>query len=222
VDLGTLNWSFANNRQRATPPSDMKATATSDTPNWTCSSKSPIPASADLSQNQNGIAYVIPGGPTLICYASSASDIPSGSLNYELATYETYELVSPIPTAMPAGTTERRLPEDTSDSVLAPFACDMTYGTNPGDILASGIAWEKIWGRPTIVHDKSNVSLTTLDRHVINIGDKELYLIFSVGSDGTSYTLRVATGLNNGVYENEQVFNFATIDDTTINNICHL
>lgn len=141
---------------------------------------------------------------------------------YALATPETYELVSPIPTAMPAGTTERRLPEDTSDSVLAPFCADTTYGTNPGDILASGIAWEKIWGRPTIAHDKSNVSLTTLDRHVIKIGDKELYLIFSVGSDGTSYTLRVATGLNNGVYENEQVFNFATIDDTTINNICHL
>jgi hypothetical protein len=54
---------------------------------------------------------------------------------YELATYETYELVSPIPTAMPAGTTERRLPEDTSDSVLAPFACDMTYGAQMADVL---------------------------------------------------------------------------------------
>ena len=55
--------------------------------------------------------------------------------NYELATPIEYELATPIPTAMPAGTTERRLPEDTSDSVLAPFACDMTYGAQMADVL---------------------------------------------------------------------------------------
>lgn len=61
-------------------------------------------------------------------------------LNYELANYETYELVEPIPMSMPSGTTERRLPADTEDIVIAPFVADMTYGTNNGDVLTDVLA----------------------------------------------------------------------------------
>lgn len=61
-------------------------------------------------------------------------------LYYEIANYETYELVEPIPMSLPSGTTERRLPDDTQDSVIAPFVADMTYGTNNGDVLTDVLA----------------------------------------------------------------------------------
>ena len=69
--------------------------------------------------------------------SSSSTVITDGTnTNYPLTNVETYDLVEPIPTSLPSGTTERRLPEDTADSVIAPFSADITYGVNNGDILA--------------------------------------------------------------------------------------
>jgi hypothetical protein len=48
-------------------------------------------------------------------------------LNYELATPIEYELAEPLPTSMPAGTTEARISPN-ADGLSAPFCADMTYG----------------------------------------------------------------------------------------------
>ena len=60
-------------------------------------------------------------------------------LYYELATPEEYILDEALPTAMrndPYGT-ERRLPEDTAATVLAPFRADITYSTNIKEAVQS-------------------------------------------------------------------------------------
>ena len=139
---------------------------------------------------------------------------------YKLATPETYELVSPIPTAMPSGTTERRLPEDTSDSVLAPFACDMTYGTNPGDILASGVAWERIWGRPQLAKGSYTDSVITGSGEwfKLDVGGQELYVQFAVGTG--AFRLKIADSDDEDAATVSKEFAFATLSTTDIDAIC--
>jgi hypothetical protein len=122
---------------------------------------------------------------------------------------------------MPAGTTERRLPEDTSDLVLAPFACDMTYGTNPGDILASGIAWEKIWGRPTL--EKGSLTDALISNEPNNgiwfkqkVSGVTMYIRLTVG-DGF-WNLQLADADRNPILSKE--INFGTLSTADIDAIC--
>ena len=52
-------------------------------------------------------------------------------LVFELATLEEYELVSPIPSSVTAGTTEMRVSPN-SYSLSTPMYCDMTYYNSLG------------------------------------------------------------------------------------------
>lgn len=65
---------------------------------------------------------------------SSSNDVKAelaGDFIYvKLATPEEFTLETPLNLMMPAGTIERRLPENTVSSVSAPFCCDLTYNAS--------------------------------------------------------------------------------------------
>lgn len=146
-----------------------------------------------------------------------AAAIANNYFNYELATPIEYELVSPIPNTMPAGTTERiisdRLP-------VTPFACDMTYGTNPGDILASGIAWEKIWGRPQLAKGSYSDSVISGSGEwfKLDVGGQVLYVQFAVGTG--AFRLKIADSDDEDAATVSKEFAFATLSESDINAIC--
>jgi hypothetical protein len=87
VDLGSLTWSYENNRARSYDLATLAKMPAqqSDMPNFTCSTKRPIPYSAGLANNHDGIA-IDNAAKQLICYAANSSDLPTGTLFYELAT----------------------------------------------------------------------------------------------------------------------------------------
>ncbi len=141
---------------------------------------------------------------------------------YELEKYETYELAEPIPMSLPSGTTERRLPEDTQDSVIAPFVADMTYGTNNGDILASATPWERISGRPTI--DKGHGADGSW--FTVNIGGQTLYIRFNTkgasATNGPGFELEISDSPdpNEQTEDYTKSFAFGTLSTEDINSIC--
>ena len=63
-------------------------------------------------------------------YVKNTDGVPStsGALDYELQYEEVYDLAEPLPTSMPAGTTEARISPN-ADGLSAPFCCDITYRT---------------------------------------------------------------------------------------------
>lgn len=78
---------------------------------------------------------------------SNTSYITDGTnTNYPLSSPVTYTIETPLVLSMTAGETERRLPVDAASSVLAPFACDITYGTNPSEI-ANNAGYATVAGR---------------------------------------------------------------------------
>jgi len=69
--------------------------------------------------------------------ANFKTAVTGKTLYFQLATPEEYTLDTPIPMnySVIQGGTERRLPEDTASSVLAPFAADMVYTMDAVNIL---------------------------------------------------------------------------------------
>lgn len=93
-------------------------------------------------------------------------------LYYELSQPIEYELAEAIPTAMrndPYGT-ERRLPEDTAGTVLAPFRADITYSTNIKEAVQS------------------------LPQNYININSMQDFLAALGAQMGGTWTMRPADG----------------------------
>ena len=76
------------------------------------------------------------GGSTIVVPASTFKEDMSGvMMNYELATYEEYDLVDPIPSVYPCdqyGTERIISPESTTPS--APFIADLQYGAKSDDV----------------------------------------------------------------------------------------
>jgi len=159
----------------------------------------------------------------------SSSDIDSNHkvtklngviLNYALATPIEYELASPIPDTMPAGTTERiisdRLP-------VTPFACDMTYGANPKDILASAVPWDRVSGKPKLEILSGRFSDPLVSNEADNgiwfkntIDGKNMCIKFAVSDKAFHFTLADDDG--NPVLTKS--FNFATLAQQDIIDIC--
>ena len=75
------------------------------------------------------------GIKTFYVSVAPGRNIDNFVLYYKLAIPEEFELATPLPLSTFSGTNERRLPEDTENDVMAPFECDMTYGTNNEQIL---------------------------------------------------------------------------------------
>lgn len=233
VDLGSLTWTYfgSNNVYYSDEITGRTLTSNIIDDRYIISAATSAASMTDKSLMvlANKRLYVRDSAFNNYSGSQVASALSGSIAQYELATPVEYELVEPIPTAMPAGTTERRLPEDTSDSVLAPFACDMTYGTNPGDILTDVIGLDtkftSILADINIKHYQSAQS-SPVDTHVIQIGDKKLYLRFSsINGDGSqsgtlpSFTMAVA---DNDRGENEQTFSFGTITEQWILDNCKL
>ena len=142
------------------------------------------------------------------------SDLVGYEINYELATPIEYELASPIPDTMPAGTTERiisdRLP-------VTPFACDMTYGANPKDILASAVPFSRLQG---VRLERGAFTMSTQNDsnwYLVTLGDKKLYLRFTVNTG--AFKLEMASDDTENP-EYSKSFEFATLSTSEIDAIC--
>lgn len=141
VDLGTLEWA----------KEDVKNTFYVSTPDIKNASSSTVPAALLCAKYQtlkydsvyaqnNGIAKTGQTNNRLVIYdsayasATTAADFKTAMsgvmLNYELAEPQLYVLDEPFYVGYQqdgTGSTERRLPDDTASSVIAPFAANIVY-----------------------------------------------------------------------------------------------
>lgn len=228
VDLGTLTYSASNSVFTAAIPT-MRSWSSQTPLGSGLTSAKYLGTSASLWSSMNNMEMGASNSATFrikdTAYTDAAAFKTAMSgvmLNYELATYETYDLISPIPTAMPAGTTERRLPEDTADSVIAPFCADIAYGTNPGDILTDMIGLDKKLdfnlSRMNIAHYKSSQD-GVIDSHLITLREgQQMYFKFNASTQG-KFELAMAS---DGDDTNLQEFSFGTMTAAQIQAICHL
>ena len=100
--------------------------------------------------------------PNVQIYASTAQP-PTGFLDYELANEEIYELAEPLPTSMPAGTTEARISPN-ADGLSAPMVADITYGMGATEyaetagvaLYATNTSWSAGNGNNSVVLKGSN------------------------------------------------------------------
>lgn len=231
VDLGTLSWQYYNESghdMMSVVLSGSKSASNNSNANIVSAKYLTVPSTNIYAHSSQGIGlntdlqlrvYSSDMGTNATTFQTAMSGV---MLNYELANYETYDLVDPIPTSLPSGTTERRLPEDTQDSVIAPFCADMTYGTNNGDILASAIPWERIGGRPTI--DKGHGADGSW--FTVNIGGQTLYIRFNTkgasATNGPGFELEISDSPdpNEQTEDYTKSFAFGTLSTDDINTIC--
>lgn len=109
----------------------------------------------NASLSNNIAALLQPGQFGFYCCNGSLTEPPSGTLYYELANEEVYDLVEPLIYTTKAGTTEERISTN-SDGLSAPFCCDMTYSANENNDAGNAqyaatagrlLNTHKIWGQ---------------------------------------------------------------------------
>lgn len=150
VDLGTLGWTYDQyNVFHTNLPSDVKKIGSSSIlPAWLLSSlytavkrnQFDFETVANLTMAMNSSQVLTYFKNSAYSNAATFKTAMSGvMLYYELATPELYVLDTPIYMAYQedGGGTERRLPEDTASSVLAPFSCEMNYPIDAVSVINS-------------------------------------------------------------------------------------
>ena len=228
VDLGDLNWTYytqgSYNRLQSSVVGLKPSGGGNTKSNIICSSYESTTPNIAYVGNTNKVISGDGDNSSIYLVDSniSSSDVVSGKvaklngvgLNYELATPIEYELASPIPDTMPAGTTERiisdRLP-------VTPFACDMTYGANPKDILASAVPFSRLQG---VRLERGAFTMSTQNDsnwYLVTLGDKKLYLRFTVNTG--AFKLEMASDDTENP-EYSKSFEFATLSTADINAIC--
>ena len=126
VNLATINWGYSdgahymNNFQNYAIGIKMPTTATSS--GNAISQYYEIGSDSEWTSGKFYLSYTGQAGRT-----AAQNDPPKGLLYYELTNVEVYDLASPIPVSMPAGTTEERISPN-ADGLSAPFCADITYG----------------------------------------------------------------------------------------------
>ena len=187
-------------------------------------------AYANNANNGNSVNMKVSlgGGGGIVCtntayttpaaFKTAMAGVP---LYYELANYETYELVDALPSVYPIDVlgTESIV----SDGLVAPFKADIEYGAKQKDF-----AWhiDNLWSKIADMDIKHYQSGTAPqgspnDVHVIKIGGKTLYIKFNVTEADASttpqtmpsFTLAMADNPNG---ENEQEVTIGTISEPWI------
>lgn len=131
VDLGTLTWTYSNTRFKAT------LNRPNGTMNLLCTLYQPTSLST-TAPDKTIYAGSYYGANIIAIYDSAYTDAATFKaamsgvyLYYELATPEHFDLLNPLSdTPVPFSTSgkQRRLPQDTASSVLAPFIGSFEYG----------------------------------------------------------------------------------------------
>lgn len=140
VDMGTLYWYFGDSVFKA----NIGGRKVSSSVNFVCDkyATGSYPGFGAFPDKTIGIKDTEPSdiGVNDSAYTSgTAADFTAAMsgvmLYYEQAVPEEFDLATPIQLSAISGTTERRLPEDSPNEVLAPFCADFIYGTNNEQML---------------------------------------------------------------------------------------
>lgn len=143
VDMGNLEWSYQGNGRFIARGSSVPGIISSLSRVLVCSkyafsdelSSSSVPDKSIANNSWFEVADVLVKDNDYTDADTFTAAMSGVKLIYEQAVPEEFDLVTPLPLSTFSGTIERRLPEDTENDVMAPFECDMTYGTNNEQIL---------------------------------------------------------------------------------------
>lgn len=162
VDLGSLEWTYEeyNGHGRFSTPLSVKIasdfTFNQVNTNGYISNTAPVASNnvnLAIAAYENSIYLRNDAYTDATTFKAAMNGV---MLDYQLANYETYELVTPIATSLRAGTTEARISPN-SYGLSAPMVCDITYSvvqdaSSAGDAQYSVTAGKllntrKIWGQ---------------------------------------------------------------------------